>query len=286
MTSEELTRIISQPEGLKLDFKREYKLARTPPDGMDIDVQDWAKYREGQWNELIKDILALANGNIGTSGQKGILVIGVGDELMSNGARRLYDTSHLQLDTQQILAKVNSASNPPFPDLICKRVDLNGKSICVITIPPSPHIYETTRQLNTFRLDFDDKTRRLTAIKDKSYTAQTVFIRRGENIYPATDQERQALMAEKRSEITRLIQTILGDLSPRLLKFVLLYALIGIGAMIGIFWASTSGRWGGIIRATMIQELTHNRVVQSLILFIVCIVVFLILRVFRSEIEK
>jgi hypothetical protein len=39
MTPEELSQILVRPEGLKLDFKREYKLSSQPPAG--VDKQEW-----------------------------------------------------------------------------------------------------------------------------------------------------------------------------------------------------------------------------------------------------
>jgi hypothetical protein len=53
MTEVELQQILSQHEGLKLDFKREYKLSKSPPLG--TAQQDWSKFINGQWDEFIKD---------------------------------------------------------------------------------------------------------------------------------------------------------------------------------------------------------------------------------------
>ena len=61
MNSDLLQQLIRQPEGLKLDFKRKF---------YDIDT-DNQEGRERQWGELIKDILALANGNVNVVGGTG-----------------------------------------------------------------------------------------------------------------------------------------------------------------------------------------------------------------------
>ncbi len=124
MNTTELQLILSQPEGIKLDFKREYKLGKTPPNG--TDTQKRRNYVNGQWDEFIKDIIALTNGNVGTAYQVGRLVIGVDDKISSDGTRQLYDTSYMQLTSQQIMAKVNSACEPPIADLYCEPVAVDG----------------------------------------------------------------------------------------------------------------------------------------------------------------
>jgi hypothetical protein len=57
LTEFQLRELLAQPkEGLKLDFKREYKLNKTPPTS-DTDKRLWNRFVEGQWHEFIKDIL-------------------------------------------------------------------------------------------------------------------------------------------------------------------------------------------------------------------------------------
>ncbi len=191
MTEEELLKIISRKEGLKLDFKREYKLDKKLFTITDTNTQVIDKQVKEQWDEFIKDILALTNGNIGTSYQTGYLIIGVGDTLYSDGRRDLFDTSVLNLTEAQILQKVNSACNPPIHDIHCSRIDLEGKSILVIAMPPSRHVHETTRSL-------------------KRYSERTVFVRRNETTEPATNEERESLKKEKSTqwiEIKNLMST-------------------------------------------------------------------------------
>ncbi len=174
MDTEKLRRLLRQrePENLKLDFKRKlYAINHSDP-----------KVRDVQWDEFIRDVLALANGNIGTVGQEGHLVVGAADKLNQQGTRDLYDVGDVKLSAQQILQKVNAASRPRLPDLDIETVVLEEKRILVITIPPTPYLHETTRTLKT------PKT---------TYQENTVFIRRGESIRPASTSERQAILAEK-----------------------------------------------------------------------------------------
>ena len=171
MDSQQLRQLISQPEGLKLDFKRELHKLKDPN-------QDYAKK---QRDEFIRDILSLTNGNVNTAEQKGYLIIGVGDELRPDGTRDLFDVSN-PLIPKQILPRVNSACDPPIPDVHCETVEIDGKNIFVVSIPPSPHLHRTIRDLTT---------------PSKTYPAGTVFIRRNEEIFPATPEECDVILREK-----------------------------------------------------------------------------------------
>jgi HEAT repeat protein len=182
MGERELRELIAQPEGLKLDFKRGYKFNH--PD---------QNVRKGQWDEFIKDVLALINGNVGVADQSAYLVIGVGDELHSDGTRDLFDTRGLGLTGRLILDKVNSACRPPLPDILYEVVELDGKEIIVVTTPPSPYLHETTRRLESV----GEKGHRVL------YSENTVFIRRNEEIHPASETERRALDAEKKALLFR-----------------------------------------------------------------------------------
>ncbi|MFB8797755.1 MAG: tetratricopeptide repeat protein [Microcoleus sp.] len=171
MDSQQLRQLISQPEGLKLDFKRELHKLKHPN-------KDYAKQ---QRDEFIRDILSLTNGNFNTADQTGYLIIGVGDELRSDGTRDLFDVSN-PLIPKQILQRVNFACDPPIPDVHCEKVEIDGKNIFVVSIPPSPHLHRTIRDLTT---------------PSKSYPIGTVFIRRNEEIFPATPEECDVILREK-----------------------------------------------------------------------------------------
>ena len=184
MNPHELRKLIAQEEGLKLDFKREYKFEHPNQ-----------KVRGGQRDEFIKDVLALANGNVGVADQPAHLIIGVGDELRPDGSRELFDACRLDHTTRSILDSLKSGGcHPPLPDSSCKVIELDGKGILVITIPPSPHLHETARTLQI--IDAGGKLTR--------YPESTVFVRRSEGIYPASEAERRAIVAEKRGYKPRI----------------------------------------------------------------------------------
>lgn len=210
MDARELRQIIPQPEGIKLDFKRYYHLNKTPPIG--TDKQLWIRYANGQWDEFIKDVIALANGNIGTAHQVGQLIIGVDDKLNSDGTRELFDTKHIQLSSQQVMAKINGACDPPISDIHCKQVDLDGKTIQIVTILPSPHVHEIKRQLLIIKGTFDHNNRLVRVRTEKTYTEYTTFVRTGEDITPASSSIRRALEADKGFELTVLNENLKFEL--------------------------------------------------------------------------
>ena len=128
----------------------------------------------------------MTNGNIGTADEPGRLIIGALDDkkpLLPDSARGLLDASYLDLKAPEILERINGACYPPIPDLQCEKIVLDGKVLWVITIPPTPYVHETTRELKVG--------------EKKAYTARTAFIRRGEGTQPATEAERRSLAIDK-----------------------------------------------------------------------------------------
>ncbi|MBK8903110.1 MAG: HEAT repeat domain-containing protein [Anaerolineaceae bacterium] len=176
MDAFELKKLLTakEPEGLKLDFKQKIHSIDHPEQ----------KVRNMHWDELIKDILALCNGNIGTTRQMAYLIFGVSDRLNEYGYREIFDIGEVNLTAQRILQKINSACIPPLPDLSLKFIQYESKRILIIEIPPSPHLHETIRVLKTPK---------------KTFSEHTVFIRHKENIGVASFSEREAILHEKQT---------------------------------------------------------------------------------------
>jgi hypothetical protein len=195
MTSSQLSDLLKQQEGPNLEFKRQYKLSETPPDVSD--KQSWNKLVNGQWDEFIKDVLSLANANAGACHVAGHLIVGVDDQPSSDGTRTLFDASSLSISSGQVLDRVRGASHPSLQNVECEHVPVGSKFLFVATIPPSPFVYETTRQLWPAAGCFDNSGA-LKYVKEAApYTKHTVFIRQGDSIYPANQAERNALAQEK-----------------------------------------------------------------------------------------
>lgn len=190
MDIQEIERLIRQPqESAKVDFKIQlYKLyeARTE---IKSEEKQWAHEKEQQWAELVKDIVSLTNGNIGTANQTAHLIIGVGNKLNSDGMPSINDIGITIPTRRELYDKVDSYCSPPLPDIQCDTWSLEGKQILVISIPPSPYLHRLSRTLKTPK---------------KEFSPHTVLIRRGdgEKIYEAS-QEEQAAIAKEKSEISR-----------------------------------------------------------------------------------
>ena len=173
MESQEILYLLRQKEGIKLEFKRElHKINHS-----DKQVKD------RHWNELIKDIISLTNGNINTAGQTGYLIFGAEDELKSDRTRDLYDVGSIELAPKLILQKINSVCYPHLTNIDCESVEVDGKRLFVISIESSPHLHEIIRDLTT--------------PNQKTYPPGTVFVRRNEEICTATSEEREAIKREK-----------------------------------------------------------------------------------------
>lgn len=172
MDVEKLKQLLFQTERATLDFKREwYK----------IDDSN-GETKKRQRSELIKDILALANGNAVVAGETAYLIIGADDQLDEGNGRRLYSVSDPMPTAGQILQLVNAACDPPIEDLWCEAIDIDGHQLLVVTIPSSPYLYETTRKLET---------------PSSTYTKHVVFVRHNEQIAVASAKERAAILALK-----------------------------------------------------------------------------------------
>jgi hypothetical protein len=190
MDIDRLRQFVLQPEeSAKLDFKIELYKINEPKPTVQAEIQRWADAREQQWAELTKDILALANGNIGTATQIGYLIIGADDKLKPDGTPNLRDVGNTVPTPREILDKVNSYCQIPLPDIKCKKFLLDGINLFVIWIPPSPYLHRLSKQLKTPK---------------KEYSPHTVLIRRGdgEKTYEASPEQQRAIEQEKQT--TRL----------------------------------------------------------------------------------
>jgi LuxR family glucitol operon transcriptional activator len=192
--SEKLRELIGREEGPKLDFK--IKLHNI-----------YGSDRERQWDELIKDILSLANGNIGTPKEAGYLVIGAGDSLYADGTRDLCDVGDVKCKElhRQLLDKVNSACGTDNLEIDLEVVSLTDhktvppkeKNLLVFSIPASRHLYMLTRWLKLpEKVGKDGKGK-----EGNSYPPNTYLVRRkdGEKIYVAPPEIVEELRQEKQS---------------------------------------------------------------------------------------
>jgi hypothetical protein len=152
--------------------------------------QEWYKLEsedketsKRQKNELIRDILSLANGNVQNVEDSRYLIIGAEDELNENGERNLYDVVlDKPVTAERLLKLVNRVADPPLDTLDCEQTVFKGKNLLVIEIPESPHVHEITERIETPKRPYDE---------------YTVFIRKGSEISTASSQERAILREVK-----------------------------------------------------------------------------------------
>ena len=195
-----LHHLLKQHEGQKLDFKSKF---------YEISNND-KQIQRRHWDELIKDVLALANGNAETAWDTAYIIIGAGDELKTDGTRDLFDVGELKITRSTLLKKINASCAPPLGDIHCATIVVDGIRLFVIAIPPSPHVYQTTRRLETS--------------SGRPYQENSILIRRGEGTELAKLDEIQAIQSAKRK--TRLkfkpsfIQTLTGIFALVILTIV------------------------------------------------------------------
>ncbi|PSB22813.1 hypothetical protein C7B76_02550 [filamentous cyanobacterium CCP2] len=197
MDIQELEELVRHPqESAKLDFKLlSYKLFEPQPTKpIDPSKQKiwkeqrdkWEDDRIRQWGELVKDIISLTNGNIGTVNQTAHLIIGADDKLKPDGTPNILDVGDQTPPRKDIYEKVNSYCQPRLPDLHCNIYQFESKRLLVISVPPSPYLHKLSKQLKTPKKDF---------------SPYTVLIRRGdgEEIYEASREEQEAIEKEKQA---------------------------------------------------------------------------------------
>lgn len=173
MTPDELLRLINQRESPSLEFKRELHRIFDP----DKNIQK--RHRD----EFIRDLLSLANGNTTTAGEKAYLIIGVEDAYEPDKGREVRGITGRTPAQREILSIIRPASEPPVEDLVCETVEIESKQVFVITIFPSPHVHETTRNLSP--------------VDGKFYSEYVIFMRSGDSIQIASTKERQAIQDVK-----------------------------------------------------------------------------------------
>jgi len=177
--------LLSRDEGPTLEFKREwYKLSGE------------GESKARQRDELIKDILSLANGNAYSAGETAYLIVGAENQRNEDGSRTLYDVGDVVPTAASILDFVRAASNPPLENLEVMLFQVENKHLFAIIVLPSPHLYETTRRLDT---------------PSQSYSKYVVFIRRNDSVDIASARERETIkkLKEIRFAETRNVPPVL-----------------------------------------------------------------------------
>jgi hypothetical protein len=170
MDSAKLRTLLYQPESPALDFKQELK------------IYIEGKGRNRERDELRRDIISLANGNPRVAGENKYLIIGRADKPNPDGTYELFDIGEKYPTADDLLKLLAQSVYPSLNSISSELVELDGKRLLVITIPPTEYVHETTKELKTPK---------------RTFTEHTVFIRRDESIVIASASDRAALRRAK-----------------------------------------------------------------------------------------
>lgn len=174
INADELHQLLQQDEHEALDFKRKPHSVYADDKGLAGNSQC----------ELVRDVVALANGNTTAVGKTAYLIFGAEDKKGADGKRKLYDASDFFLSSERLLAWVNHKVAPRIPHVDCYPVRVENKTLFVIAIPPSEFIHITTTKLQT--------------TDEKQYSPHTVFIRVKDSNESASREEESVLRRAKR----------------------------------------------------------------------------------------
>jgi len=171
-----LQQLLARYEDPKLEFKREWYSGTN-------------KLDDKGWGEFLKDIIALANGNIGFTGKPAYLIVGVVDEDPQSGKSRetfhvspIGMLSQLQQLRDTTLRKLRSMCSPPLQDIRFEFVTIEpGKELLVIEIPSPPGLLKLDQDLNT---------------RGTRFRKGTVLNRVGQDVSVADPTEIEALQRE------------------------------------------------------------------------------------------
>jgi hypothetical protein len=148
ITQNKLKELLNNVENPKLEFKSQW-------------YSGSEKLDDKGWGEFLKDLITLANGNLGFVHQTGYLVIGASDtDPQDKNPRELFhiDSNGMLSDLQglreQTLKKLSATCSPPISNIQMEFVEVEGKSIFIISIPSPADVVKLDRDLNSRGMRF------------------------------------------------------------------------------------------------------------------------------------
>lgn len=157
------------------DFKRKLEIYQS--DGKPVDKQR---------DELLKDILGLANGNSYIIRKTKYLIIGADDKKFDgNGMRVLYDVDYKIPDQNELIVWLKNAASPALVEIESELIPFGEVNLWIITIQPTFDIHETTRDLNA----------------KGHFQKHVVFMRRDQHTEPAS--VREGVTIQQRKQLYR-----------------------------------------------------------------------------------
>jgi hypothetical protein len=188
----------------------------------DRNEQDWFDFKESlklyqadgklvekQRDELLKDILGLANGNSHIIRKTKYLVIGADNEKFDEKGMRVLHNVNYKVPSQSDLVKwLNSAASPAVVGIETELVSYQESNLWVISIPPTFELHETTRELNA----------------SGHFQKHVVFMRRDEHTEPASVREGITIQQLKyvfRQEIANPSASWVGAIAGGVVAFII-----------------------------------------------------------------
>ena len=131
----DIAELINREESPKLDFK-----------------QEW--YKESDLKtELLKDVIALTNGNIHTIGEPSYLLIGVKENSNGNELHHVELDKSLDVIKKQLIQNLQNIATPSIQDVEMRFFEVDSKNILLITIPFHPYLVILKEKLRQFPKD-------------------------------------------------------------------------------------------------------------------------------------
>jgi len=182
MIREELNDLIEQGENAKVDFKREWYWNDNMPKHI----------KETHKNELIKDIIALTNGDIYSTNKTAYLIIGIDDE--TKEPYNFDKTAILPLDKlkQQLLTLLNNYAQPEFLALDIELVD----EVLVISIPPRASLISLSKDLKLKNNNTDKKGTTYYRVGEDIRVASSEVVGEFEKVFGSDKQDRRKIEAK------------------------------------------------------------------------------------------
>jgi hypothetical protein len=152
-------------------------------------------------DELIKDILGMANGNTHIIRKTKYIIVGADNEKFDEQGMRILHDIEYQLPSQSLVMQwLSSVCTPVVVGITCEQIVFQEKNLFVVTIPPTFDLHETTRELTA----------------KGQFHKNTVFMRQDEHTVPASVRDGVSIQQLKhlhRQEIANPPSIIIGALS-------------------------------------------------------------------------
>lgn len=101
-----------------------------------------------QRDELLKDLIGLANGNSRIIRRTKYLIVGADDQACDQGGVRILHTVDYKTPSQSQLAQwLSTVCSPAIVGIECEEVAFRNNRLLVISVPPTFELHETTQPL-------------------------------------------------------------------------------------------------------------------------------------------